>query len=114
MKPLTKTMTDAVLALKDPKPDFDSTLTAAEHVAKTFLEWPDATIARCVRHCAEEIKDGRGFNAVAMTACLKLLAYTMDVRDAQTMKLVSTGDRPGGEYKLNVKMILKRKAKKKS
>lgn len=87
---------------------FDATLTKAEREAKTFLEWPDSTIARCVRATAKLIKDEKGDKAMFIQAAVNILAAVMDETNAETLKIETKGDRPKCQFELKLVATLKR------
>ena len=64
--------------------NFDTTLTEDERQAATFLEWSDATLARCVRAFAAKLHDGEGFNGI--TGMAAVLALEKIARDSNATK----------------------------
>lgn len=88
---------------------FDDTLTQAEKDADTFLEWSDATIARCVRDTAKKMKDNKGDKAIFVQSALNVLAEVMRQANAETMKLDSKGDRSGEPFRLQATLKFTRR-----
>src|SRR4051812_7585910 len=86
--------------------NFDKTLTKAEIEAPTYLEWPDETIARCVRATAEEIQDTKGNKAMVIQAAYQLIAGMMSDTNAETLKASMTMDWDGKplKFKLTAKL----------
>ena len=82
--------------------DFDKTLTQAEKDAPTYLEWSDATLARCVRETAKQLGDEKGNKAMMAQAAFLIITGVMDEANAETLKVQTKGDRPGCTYKLNI------------
>jgi len=71
--------------------DFDTTLTAEERAAPTFLEWSDATLARGVRTLAAELHDSVGFHGITgMAAALALEKVARD-SNAETYRITIDG-----------------------
>jgi len=70
--------------------DFDKTLTQDELNAPTFVEWSDATLARCVRHLAKKLHDDVGFYGI--TGAAAAIALEKVAKDANATKFEVTLD----------------------
>jgi hypothetical protein len=93
------------------KSGMDLTLTQEEKDAKSFLDWPDTTLARAVRETARLIKaSDDDKEALYVTGCLVILASVMKRANAETLNLESSFNGNLQGYELKVSMKLKKVA----
>lgn len=81
-------------------------LTEAEKKAATYLEWDDAALGKAVKKLALSIRDSRGEDSLAQTACATMLVCKAADMNAQTMKMelsgVTDGEKQVGDWQLIV------------
>jgi hypothetical protein len=81
-------------------------LSEKEKNAATYLEWNDVALGRAVKKLAVDIRNNRGDDALALTACATLLACASAKRNAAqtiiTLEGVTEGEKNYGFWSIIV------------
>lgn len=93
---------------------FDATLTKKEKEAKSYLDWSDATIARCVRWLCAKIKDDSGKGGIYGASASKIIHLVMKEANAKKLKMETTFEKEKLIIRAEIKRLKEKPCEKKS
>lgn len=85
-------------------------LSEKEKKSANYLEWSDEALGKAVKKLALDIRDRRGEDSLAQTACATLLACAAAVRGEQTTVMTLEGVTDGEIENGNWQIVISRLA----